>query len=305
MNPEARRKPIIEGLAYERSCVVFGSLPGIGKSSITLQAMLELSAGLPVFGAFPSTPTRIHFIQKERTVDEILERVEAFEQFIPWKKDNIVIDSSLQSFNLAREDNFSWIIERIKAFNPGIIVIDPIGSGTPGLSSDEGANKFCNFLTMMQSDIGACHWLNHHSVKDSYSSDGKRIEKQDPFYGSQWLKAHVTGSFLMTETETGTKFVNKKDSHSNLLKQFELAYDPETLISTAKVENLNARDRIKQFCNAKFCVGVAFTFRDILLGTRVSRTQLRGHLQEPLFKDFLIRTKASGKATLYKSSYKV
>lgn len=301
-SPKKRRQPIVDGLIYENSVVMFASHPGIGKSMLLLQMCLEISAGLPVFGAFPSRATKIYYIQKERPLDEVAERVEEMQKIIPWNPDNFIIDSSLQTFSLANEKNHEWIIERIIKHSPGIIVIDPIGSGTPGLSKDEPANLFCNFSTALQQRSKATNIFAHHITKDSYTRDGQLIEKDDPFYGSQWLKAHVTGSYLIEETEAGRTFINKKSSHSNLIKQFDISYDSETMLSTTSFDSLTLTTKAKQYCNAVKKSGILFTekqFRDFLGCAPTSSREL---LRTPPLDEktgLLKRHKTKGHATLY------
>lgn len=299
--PHARRKSIVEGLIYERSCVMFASHPGIGKSILTLQMALEMSVGLPVFGSFPSTPTKVYYIQKERSIDEVAERIEVMQNKISWNPDNLIIDSELQTFNLASEKNHKWIIGRIAEHNPGVIIIDPIGAGTPGLSKDEPANMFCSFLTSLQKATGATNILNHHIVKDSYSqSSGEKIEKDDPFYGSQWIKAHVTGSYLINKTEDGCQFSNKKDSHSNLISKFDIAYDPEIMLSTTSQDSMPFKDKLYRFCLACRSQNKVFTLREATLAIGCARRTFINLCAYPPFDTHIKRINTIGSATLYK-----
>jgi hypothetical protein len=299
--PKLRRKAIVEGLVYEKSCLMIASHPGIGKSILTIQMCLEISAGLPVFGAFKSTPTKIYYIQKERPLDEVAERVEEMQKSIPWNRDNFMVDSELQVFSLSNEKNHKWIIDRIARFEPGLIVIDPIGAGTPGLSKDEPANIFCNFSTALQKKTGASIILNHHIVKDSYDG-GLKVVKDDPFYGSQWLKAHVTGSYLMEETDDGRKFTNKKDSHSNLIKKFETVWDSETMTASTKVNTLPLHERAKHFCNSMKMKNEKFTEKTFREYLGCAPTTSREIFRTPPFdvdSKKIHRHKSNGNKTLY------
>ncbi len=301
-SPKERRKPIVEGLIYERSCVMFASQPGVGKSTVMIQMCLEMSAGLPVFGAFKSFPTKIYYIQKERPIDEIAERVEEMQKTIPWNPDNLIVDSELQTFSFANEKNFSWITKRIMKHNPNLIFLDPIGAGTPGLSKDEPANSFCNFLTMLQKETGATNVLGHHAVKDSYDDAGDKIVKDDPFYGSQWIKAHVTGSYFIEEIDGGRRFINKKDSHSNLIKRFDTSYDNESMMSTSKNDSLTTFDRAKQYFNAMKTTNQRFIEKKFREYLGCAPTTSREIFRTPPFDEksgIIIRHKVNGSATLY------
>jgi len=298
--PQSRRKSIVEGLIYERSCVMFASHPGVGKSILTIQMALEISSGLPVFSAFPSVASRIYYIQKERSFDEIAERIEVMQKSIFWNRKNLFVDPELQTFNLALEKNHQWIIDRVAKYKPDVIIIDPIGSGTPGLSRDEQANIFCSFLTALQKRTGATNILNHHITKDTYSqSSGEKIEKDDPFYGSQWIKAHVTGSYLIKETDDGRVFLNKKDSHSNLLSKFNIVYDPERMISTATHRSMQVKDKLYQYCLACRSQNKTFTIKEATLAVGCDKRTLLRVFVIPPFDTHLKRVNSSGYATLY------
>jgi len=299
-NPAVRRKPIVEGLIYERSCVMFASHPGLGKSILTVQAALEISAGLPVFGAFPSVASKIYYIQKERPIDEVAERVEKLQAVIPWNPNNLIVDSELQTFSLANPNNHRWIIERIAAYQPDIIIIDPIGAGTPGLSKDEPANIFCNFLTALQKRTGATNILNHHIVKDSYAQGtGEKIEKDDPFYGSQWLKAHVTGSYLIAPTDDGRSFTNKKDSQDNLLSHFKIVYDPERMLSTTDHGSMQHKDRLYRYLLACRSQNRTFTLKEATTSLGCAKRTFLNLVCTPQFDPHLKRVNVIGKPTLY------
>jgi len=300
-NPEEKRKAFVEGLLHESSTIMFASDPGLGKSTLTVQACMEISAGLPVFGALTCPePKKVYYIQKERSRHEILERIEMMQEHIAWNPENFIIDSEIQTFSLTNPANFKMIVERIRPFKPHIICIDPIGAGSPGLSQDEGANHFCAFLTYLQHEVGATHWLNHHTSRQTYSSkDGQKIEKDDPFYGSQWLKAHVSGSFHIQKTDKGTLWKNKKDSHSNLLEQLDLAFDNETFASSLVIDGLTVTDKIKRFCRLCKSNNKKFIFRELEAATTCARRTLRHTLSLSPFKDGIKRFKSSGIETLY------
>lgn len=281
---------------------MLASHPGVGKSILMIQMCMEITAGLPVFGAFRSFPTKVYYIQKERPIDEVAERVEEMQKTIPWNPDNLIVDSDLQVFSLANEKNHEWIIERIAKHKPGLVIIDPIGAGTPGLSKDEPANIFCNFSTALQKATGATNIFGHHIVKDSYANTGDKVVKDDPFYGSQWIKAHVTGSYLIDEIEGGRRFTKKKDSHSNLVSRFDISYDSETMTSTSKNNSMSNMDRAKQYFNAMKTTEMKFTEKKFREYLGCAPTTTREIFRTPPFDEgsgIIARHKSNGSHTLY------
>lgn len=298
-NPAPKRPAIAEGLIYCKSCLMIAADPGAGKSTLSLQTAMELTAGLPVFGALAvPRPMRVYYIQKERGPEEIFERMAAIQQTVPWNPENFWLDSELQRLNFANEAHANLVISRIARYKPDIIYIDPIYPGTKGLSKDEVASAYCDFLIGLEKETQASIWLNHHTSRDVYHQ-GAKVERDDPFYGSQWLKAHVTGSYYVTTTERGTNWKVKKSNHKNLLKEFDLSFDHETYCSTLEGHSMTATNRFMLFLEAKRRENKVFTFSEAIayLGCTVSRG--RQIFCTPPFSDMLTRSKSNGKATLY------
>ena len=101
-NPNIKRKSLIDNLLSENSSIMVSADPGTGKSYLMLQALVQYASAFPVYGSFAvENSARVYIIQKERSVNEILERLETFSEKININFYNIIIDSSLQflSFN--------------------------------------------------------------------------------------------------------------------------------------------------------------------------------------------------------------
>ena len=299
-NPRPKREFMAEGLINEKSCIIIAADSGTGKSVISLQAALQLSCGVPLFGALEvKRPYRCYYIQKERPKEEIGERIEFMQKVIKWNPENFILDDQLQSFNLARESTWETIISRIANFFPDIIFIDPIYAGTPGLSKDEVASAFTTFLTMLEQRTGATVWLNHHTPKDTYDRDGGKIEKSDPIYGSTWIKAHVTAAYHMTKESDGVMLTKKKDSHLNLLKSISFEFDPETFISHAKGEWGNGNDKILMFLNRLEKLNKPFNIDEIIASTDLSRSQVMRYFATGPFRNRIRNVSPSGKKASY------
>ena len=299
-SPKPMREPIAEGFLYEKACLIVAADSGLGKSVLSLQAALELSCGYPLFRRLEvSRPYRIYYVLKERPKEEMGERIQFMQKVIPWNSDNFHLDDELQSFSLAKEDNFKMIHDRIVSFKPEIIFIDPIYAGTPGLSKDEVASSFTNFLTTLEQKSKATIWLNHHVTKQTYDRDGAAINKEDPMYGSAWIKAHVTGAYHLTRTANGTALQKKKDSHSNMLESIELEFDEESYLSTASGKGGVGHDRLLLFYNRVKTQNRRFTLKEIMSEIDLSRPTTMRLFETPPFKGHIINVSPSGSKGLY------
>ena len=307
------RKPLIEGLLYENSVLMTSADPGLGKSTTMINAIAQMSCGLPVFGVLQVPhPLRCYYIPWERGAQEAMERLRHMEEVIPINYENIVIKDQFICLDVTNAHHEKEIVATMKsdtAHWPKIDLSaqDPIyASVRGGLSGDEKASMFTRFSSKLMQEFKCANWFNHHNVKQSYSQDGSPIIKDDPFYGSIWLKAHCTGAYFMKKSDIGTTLINKKDSHGNLLSEIQLEFDADTYLSRAK--NINEvgliRDRAMTFCRASFHAKNAFTFKQFFgaLGgclQGVSTSYARRLLCTPPFNTILKKHKSNGGATLY------
>lgn len=311
MTQRESRPPIIEGLIHERSVIMNSSDPGTGKSTVSAVIMAQSSIGLPVFGQlFVPKPVVSYYIPFERGSQEIEERFKHIQTAIPINYDNIYVNEKFMGMNVINEANANEIIYNIrhdiKDRQIDIIWLDPIYSAVSGgLSTDEKASMFTRFSTQLQVEFNCAIWMNHHTVKDSYSSQtGDKVTKDDPFYGSQWLKAHCTGGYYMKrdKSDPGPIFINKKDSHSCLLPRINLVYEPETysVFMHGIDKTIPAKDRLLMAYRAFKTSNKSVTFREIqgsMMG--VSDSHLRVLLDTPPFDIAFTRIKSNGSNTLY------
>lgn len=310
------RPPLIEGLVHERSVIMTSSDPGCGKSTITAVIIAQSSIGLPVFGQlFVPRPLIHYYIPFERGSQEIEERFKHIQSSIPIKYSNIHVNEKFMGMNVINDKHADEICSNIhrdiKKHNQKIDILwlDPIYSSVAGgLSGDEKASLFTRFSTRLQVEFNCAIYMNHHTVKASYSSqDGMVIDKEDPFYGSQWLKAHATGAYYMkrSQSDQGPVLINKKDSHSCLLPKINLIYEPEnyTVFMQGIDKTIPAKDRLLMAYRIFYKNGKPVTFREIqgALGG-VSDSHLRQLLTLPPYDRAFVKSNSNGSSTLYTPS---
>lgn len=307
--PESR-KPIIEGFLYEHSALMVSSDPGLGKSTVLVSAFAQMSAGLPAWNAlFVPRPMRCYYIPFERGLQEASERLKHIKDAIPINYDNFFINENFIGFNVTESKHADFIIKTIAQDcpNPDVIALDPIyASVSGGLSTDEKASQFCRFSARLQHYFKCSVWLNHHTVKTQMFK-GEETQRSDPFYGSQWLKAHVTASYHLKEgSDGGIILENKKDSHGNLIKKINLGYNPENYTNFAIGIDSSAtqKERSLSFFRTCYATKKQFTFKqfkEAIMGCTegVSDSHPRELLRTPLLSEAFIKHKTSGGSTLY------
>ena len=294
--------PIAEGFLYEQSSLMLSSQPSVGKSVLAIQAAYQISNGLPLFGALPVTrPLRVWYIQMERSEIESLERLQTMRGDSNLSVSNLFIDVELQALNFLNDSHFRYVIQRGQSIKPELIIIDPLYGIATGLSKDEVGSNVAKMFTVLKKTFNCSIWINHHTVKNTYEIiDGKRVPKDDPFYGAQWLKAHITASYLVEQTSDGVILTCKKDSHGVMLKELRLCFDPETYLSTLESSDLAIWEKYKLFLNSLYISGKRkFYFEDARKYLGCALTTLRELQRTPHFLASVTLYKSKGHKTLY------
>lgn len=306
------RPAIIEGFLYEQSVLMVSADPGCGKSTVVACAVAQMSAGLPVFNRLHvPKPVFSYYIPFERGAQEIEERFKHMQGSIPMDFNNICINENFVGYNVVNDQHADELIFNIRkdcehrAGRPDLIILDPIyACVSGGLSTDEKASQFVRFSARLVKEFKCSIWMNHHTVKTSYDGDGKAISKDDPFYGSQWLKAHCTAAYYMKRDEKdGVVMLKKKDSHGNLISKIPLAYDADSYTSyiAGDFENdLPVKDRAISFLRICRKSKKTFTFREFeacLQG--VSTSHARAILNTTPIAESVTKRKTLGQPTLY------
>lgn len=309
IQPEAERKALIEGFLYEHSALMIASDPGLGKSVVLTCAFAQMSAGLPVFNSLMvPRPLKCYLIPFERGISEIAERLRHMQEVIPINYENLFINENFIGMDTTNPKHADFIIDQIKKDcpKPDAIGLDPIYAAVAGgLSTDEKASLFCRFSARLQHEFGCSVWLNHHTVKTQMFK-GEEHQRSDPFYGSQWLKAHVTASYHLRESKDGVLLEKKKDSHGNLITQLNLGYNPDnyTCYGVGIDQATTKKEKGVIFFRTCFQAKKQFfysEFFDALGGIRsgVSDSYTRELLRTPPFEGSYLKHKSTGGKTLY------
>ena len=306
------RTPLIEGLLYERSVLLMSADAGVGKSTIVANVIAQASLGLPVFQTLHvPRPLLCYYIPFERGSEEIRERFKHIREAIPYNSQNIRVfdNTEFATPNLYDPNDQAFLLDSIQRDcperAPDIVFYDPIYQAVAGgLSNEDRVSLFIRFNVKLMAHFRCATWLNHHTGKSIYSASGAPIEKDDPYYGSSYLKNHCTGSYYLKKNPEGdgTLMLRKKDNLDLLLKKITLYYEPETYTSYIKddLAGMSAADRLRVILRQFKSEKKTFTFRQLEgCVNGVTTSYLRRLIYTPPFKDFLKARKKLGEANLY------
>jgi RecA-family ATPase len=292
-NISDERIPLIEGFLYQGCVSMIYASDGEGKSSCVLNAMIEASAGLPVFKGLPCPkPLNIIWHCAERPLDEPWERIKNMRNSVEPNYQNIIFDKEIQGMDLTSKDGFSKFFLRMAELvsalpdnRVDIVVIDPIYSITGGdLSNQKDVHIINNLIRTIQNRYSCAVLYTHHTNRGSRAKDtGERVDGD--MYGSRFLSANVTGLYHLKKNSEGVDLYCKKNTYSNLLSHIPLIYDSitQTLSISDDMGDFNKRDNILLFLRKKHAEKKEFVLREISNQIKVSDAYIRKTLA-PLIK---------------------
>lgn len=227
--------PLVEHFLYEQTATMLMADPGVGKSVIATQLALSLVTGEYLFGVLPVTkPVCVCYLQLEGSYFSAIQRLRLMRQHLaitPEVAERLYWDR-LEMLNVINSQHLHELVKRIESWGrPSVIIFDPIyRTVMGGLSKDEVASAFCAVSDFFMQHFGCANILVHHTHRSHYIN-GERIEEADPFYGSQWLKAHVGVSYLispMNPERSRVVLECKKNRDLDVLPRIVLDFDPHT-----------------------------------------------------------------------------
>lgn len=187
-NPLVGQDAIVEGLIFKDTVNIFYSDPGAGKSVIAVNMLASMSGGWDVFGLLKMKRfAKCSYLQLEGSRDEQLGRLKEMLTEIPADFANIAWHTS--PLYVESEDSKRLMLEELEGYEPEVIFIDSFYClTTKGLSSETGFLPVRNLIREIKDRTNATIILLHHSQKPTYT-EGKKDIKEEPFLGSQYLKA--------------------------------------------------------------------------------------------------------------------
>ena len=294
---------LIPDFLYAETATMLVAEPGIGKSIISMQVALSLSSGTALFGTLPiPEPKRVYYLQLEGAYHQSLDRIRLMQRAIPLVADNLCWDLG-EGLNVMRQQDWLRAESRIKQFGKvDLLIFDPIYmlvSG--GLSEDKTATAFVQFSNAMMQTFRTAIWQNHHSHRARFSKNGEEIQEDDPFYGSQWLKAHLDASWFMQRmARNKVRLDCKKDRHGVLTNRLDLIYHEDSM-TCENVLYIDSSYMTKLLDLIQSCKksNITLTFNQIADKIGVSHAHLR-RLQNEIGKmNLVIFHKSPGKSTLW------
>ncbi len=286
----SERQPLIENFLYEKSALLIYADDGVGKSILCLQACLQATVkDSKVFGEFDVPHARkVLYFQMERHPDESFERIRHLKNVIPYDSKKFALSVALQGTDLQDSHSRLKALDIVKAtmkeinFIPEIIAFDPIYvMASDDLSTAPACNAITSFFRVIQIGTNASILATSHTNRGIRSEEPpyKRVGKD--MYGSRFLSAFFTGSYLIEQKSdsSGSVFTLDKNSQKNLEKKFSLNYDASCYCSWIDTDGkYTKKDKLDNFLKTCKNFDKEFSFKEMQDVSGLSDSVLRGHL---------------------------
>ena len=303
-NPLLGQDAIVEGLIFKDTINIFYSEPSAGKSVIAVNMLAAMSSGSPVFGYFEmKRPVRCSYLQLEGSRDEQLGRLKEMISEIPTIYENISWHDSplfVEDINSQKE-----MFKEFELFKPEVIFIDSFYClTTKGLSKEEGFLPVRQLIKQIKDKTGATIIILHHSSKIQYDESGNKIEKDDPFLGSQYLKAFA--DFMVHLKRVGENKVLMKTTKSQRnnegIKQITLTFNKVSWIVKALPEG-TTKSAIGEVCDYLHKAfkdnGQIITTDTVVKNTGLTKRHIRRLKNDGHFNHLCAFTESDNKPTVW------
>ena len=274
------RVPIIEDLLYDKQCLLISADAGVGKSVISEQAFFSLTSGTPLFGVYKiPSPKRCYYLQLEGDYGEYIDRGRLMRSVAPIG----TVPFRWDECRFSEVTDEKWVrdtLDSMKELGVEVFFADGFYKLTKfSIASEDGSKAIIRFFDRVIGETGCAIWANHHTHRPKYGNTGDKVDEDDPFYGSQWIKAHVDTSYLMKRLGANRiGLFNKKSRGSDVPKEILLHFDPETFTCfvTDDATKMTGEEKVLAFYKKLVSSGKTSTnFSEVQAAVQVSHAHLR------------------------------
>lgn len=278
-NPLLGQEAIVEGLIFKDTVNIFYSEPSAGKSVIAVNMLLAMSAGHPVFGYLPMPrAVKCSFLQLEGSMDEQFGRMKDMMEKIKCNVENIAWHTS--PLFVENQHTQQTILEELEHFKPEVIFIDSFYCLTSkGLSKEDSFLPVRDMLKLIKKKTNSTLIILHHTSKVQYDGTGSKVEKDEPFLGSQYLKAfadYMAHVKRVGENKTLIK-TTKRQRNNEGIKDIMLEFDKNnwTLSAIPEESTKSAVGQVCDFLKEKFSTEDETSVDEISKATGLTKRHIR------------------------------
>jgi hypothetical protein len=186
LNKEITQNWLVPGLIERQDRLILTGPEGGGKSTLLRQCAVCMAAGMHPFQFYPIEPIRVLVVDVENTEAQNQRKYHPMVQRV-WDRlegDNLRIEVRTQGLDLLSRHDHRWLLERVAANKPDLLITGPIYKLHAGDPNEEGpARKLAAVFDAMRGRFGTAIILEAHSPHGSETSRPVR-----PYGASLWMR---------------------------------------------------------------------------------------------------------------------
>ena len=182
---------LVPGLLERGDRLILTGLEGIGKSQLIRQLVVCFGAGAHPFTFEPVTPLRVLLIDCENTERQNRRKYwpivdHAKTQGFTLQREQVHVICRPEGKNFTDPDDASWLLERVTAHRPDVLVIGPLYQlHTDNPNSEETARKIAGAINLARTEVGCAVIIENHAGHGNNTTGQRPIR---PVGSSLWLR---------------------------------------------------------------------------------------------------------------------
>jgi len=226
---------LIEGILQRQGIMVVAGKQGVGKTQLTIQALLHMALGKPFLGWKIDTPRRVALLSMEMSTAEIkVFQAEMNKILSPEERtllqENFFIVPVGHSILFDNSEDKKKVEAFIQQYHPEVVGIDSLSKTTMASLEESAAKNVMDFADHLRMDYDCSLIFIHHNRKGQVGN--KRPKELDDVYGTFWITATATTVIGMWQNQQTFEI------EINYLK-VRLAEAPKTQVVTRTPQGLS------------------------------------------------------------------
>lgn len=180
---------------------------GHGKSTLLRQLAVQVAAGVHPWTGLPMPPQKVLMIDCENHPDQVLTSYQdllglAARHDAPMQPDQLIILEEWDNeLDLTSESGHAWLLERIHAYKPDMVVMGPLyNMSNRDLKDDETVRKIKKVVNEARGICGTAFVMEHHAPHKGQNDTTRSVR---PYGSSTFLKWPDFGYGLKPEEKEG------------------------------------------------------------------------------------------------------
>ena len=195
---------LIPGILQRQGIMVVSGKPGVGKTQLTIQALIHIALGKPFLGWDITAPRKVAFISMEMGQAEVKVFMEEMDSILS-EEDRalmhanfliIPIGQTLMFDNTADQKKIENFLETYK---PEVVGVDSLSKTTLGSLEEATVKKVMDFADRIRMNHDCSVVFIHHDRKAQIGN--KRPKNLEDIYGSFYITATATTVLGMWQSD--------------------------------------------------------------------------------------------------------